>query len=69
MSVDCSGAPAAILAVISGNRKLSLRTPDYKSLTLIGADAFSCEWKGRQVAVNYRARNKTEGDLVSLEVQ
>jgi len=69
VSVDCSGAPAAILAVISGNRKLSLRTPDYKSLTLIGADAFSCEWKGRQVAVNYRARNKTEGDLVSLEVQ
>jgi hypothetical protein len=33
---------------------LKLRTPDYKSLPLIGADAFSCAWNDRAVSVNYK---------------
>jgi tetratricopeptide (TPR) repeat protein len=69
IAVDCSQAPSAILTVSAGAKLLKLRTDDYKSLTLIGADTFSCEWKSRPVAVNYRAGGKADGDLVSLEVQ
>jgi len=69
VSVDCSQAPSAILTVSAAAKVLKLRTPDYKSLTLIGADDFSCDWKGRTVAVNYRAGGKADGDLVSIEVQ
>jgi Flp pilus assembly protein TadD len=69
VAVDCSQAPSAILTVTAGAKVLKLRTQDYKSLTLIGADDFSCDWKGRPVAVNYRAGGKADGDLVSIEVQ
>jgi tetratricopeptide (TPR) repeat protein len=67
-NVDCSQAPAAVITVISGARKLKFRTTDYKSLLLIGADQFSCDWKNVAVAVNYKA-GSPEGDLVSLELQ
>ncbi len=69
LAVDCTQPPSAVLTVSAGTRVLKLRTPDFKSLTLIGADEFSCDWKGRAVAVNYRAGGTTDGDLVSLEVQ
>jgi len=69
IAVDCSQAPVAILTISAGAKLLKLRTEDYKSLTLIGADAFSCGWKGRAVAVNYRAGGKADGDLVSLELE
>jgi tetratricopeptide (TPR) repeat protein len=69
IAVDCSQTPSAILTVSAGAKVLKLRTQDYKSLTLIGADEFSCEWKSRPVAVNYRAGGKTDGDLVSVELE
>jgi Flp pilus assembly protein TadD len=68
VSVDCSQAPVAALTVTSGAKTLILRTPDYKSLTLIGVDSFSCAWTNRPISANYRASDKTSGDLVSLEV-
>jgi hypothetical protein len=55
--------------VTSGAVVLKLRTPDYKSLLLIGADAFSCEWSNRAVSVNYKAGGISDGDLVSVEVR
>ena len=55
---------------LAGREKtLKLRIGDYKSLTLVGADEFSCDWKNRAVDVNYKAGGKTSGDLVSLEIQ
>ncbi len=69
LSVDCSRAPAAILVVNTGARSMKLRTPDYKSLLVIGEDNLSCDWKNRKVAVNYRAGGVADGDLISLEVQ
>jgi tetratricopeptide (TPR) repeat protein len=69
VAVDCSQAPSAILTVSAGTKVLKLRTDNYKSLMLIGADEFSCDWKSRPVAVNYRAGGKADGDLVSVEVQ
>ena len=69
LSVNCGQAPAAVLTVASASRTLHLRTEDFKSLLLIGADEFSCDWKNRRVVANYKAGGKSDGDLVSLEVQ
>jgi len=69
VDVDCSQSPAAILTVSSGATVLKLRTPDYKSLLVIGADKFSCEWSNRSVSVNYKPGGISDGDLVSLEVR
>jgi tetratricopeptide (TPR) repeat protein len=68
ISVDCSQPPVAVVTFSSGAKTLKLKTADYKSLTLIGADSFSCAWTSRQVAVNYKAVGVDGGDLVSLEV-
>jgi len=58
-----------VLRVSKGTTTIKLRTPDYKSLVVLGADKFSCDWKARAVSVNYRADAKGGGDLVSIEVQ
>jgi hypothetical protein len=69
VDVDCSQSPAAILTVTSGGAVLKLRTADYKSLLLIGADTFSCAWNDRSVSVNYRPGGLSDGDLVSVEMR
>jgi len=69
IAVDCSQAPAAILTVTAEGTALKLRASDYKSLLLIGADDFSCDWRDRQVTANYKPRGAKDGDLVSLEVR
>ena len=69
VAVDCSQPPSAILTVTSGGVALKLRAPDYKSLLLIGADDFSCDWRDRAVTVNYKPGGLSDGDLVSLEVR
>ena len=69
VSVDCSQAPAAVLSVSSGPAVLKLRTADYKSLLLIGADTFSCDWRNRAVSVNYKPGGIADGDLLSVEVR
>jgi tetratricopeptide (TPR) repeat protein len=68
LSVDCSQAPVAVITMSSVGRTLKLRTEDYKALVLVGADEFSCDWKNRVASANYKSSGKTEGDLVSLEV-
>jgi Flp pilus assembly protein TadD len=69
LKIDCAQTPAAILTVAAGAKTLKLRSENFKALTLIGADTFSCDWKNRPVSVNYKAGGKADGDLVSLEVQ
>jgi hypothetical protein len=69
LRVDCSQAPAAILTVTSEGSVLKLRTSDYKAVLLIGADAFSCDWRDRAVTVNYKVSGGSGGDVVSLEVR
>jgi tetratricopeptide (TPR) repeat protein len=69
VSVDCSQAPAAILTVAAQGASLKLRAPDFKSLVLIGADDFSCDWHDRQVTVNYKPGGSTNGEVVSLEMR
>jgi tetratricopeptide (TPR) repeat protein len=69
LSVDCSHPPDAILNVSAGARVLKLHTPDFKSLSLIGAESFSCDWRNQPISVNFRPTSKTEGEVVSLEIQ
>jgi tetratricopeptide (TPR) repeat protein len=69
LKVDCSQNPAAILTVRTNARTMRLRTDNYKSLLLVGADEFSCDWTDRAVVANYKAGGKMDGDLVSVEVQ
>jgi hypothetical protein len=69
LAVDCSQSPAAVLTVRSGTGQLKLRAVDYRAIVLIGADNFSCDWRNREVTVNYKPGLGTEGDLVSLEMR
>ncbi|HVN19660.1 MAG TPA: hypothetical protein VMU05_12825 [Dongiaceae bacterium] len=69
VAVDCSKPPAATLTVHSERGTVKLHTADYKSLLLIGADDFSCEWRDVQVTANYKSSGTGAGDLVSLEVR
>src|ERR1700722_6840334 len=69
IAVDCSASPTAVLTVTSEGVVLKLRAVDYRSMVLVGADIFSCDWKNRAVTVNYKPGGLTDGDLVSLEVR
>jgi tetratricopeptide (TPR) repeat protein len=69
LAVDCSNAPTAILTVTAAGDTLKLHAADYRSLVLIGADDFSCDWRDRQVTVNYNPVGAKDGELVSLEVR
>ena len=69
VDVDCSHAPTAILTVTAGSSEMKLRAADYKSLLLIGADDFSCEWHDVEVTVNYKPGGAVDGDVVSLEMR
>ncbi|HVI07074.1 MAG TPA: hypothetical protein VND65_02145 [Candidatus Binatia bacterium] len=69
VGIDCSQSPAAVLTVTANGVVLKLRTPNYKSLLLIGADSFSCEWNDRSVSVNYKPGGLSDGDLLSVEVR
>jgi tetratricopeptide (TPR) repeat protein len=69
LAIDCSNAPAAILTVTAAGDTLKLHASDYRSLVLIGADDFSCDWRDRQVTVNYNPVGAKDGELVSLEVR
>ena len=68
VAVDCSHSPIAILTIRSEEGTLKLRTADYKSLLLIGADDFSCEWRDRPITANYKSSGGG-GDLISLEMR
>lgn len=69
VKVDCSRSPSALLTVNSEAGVLKLRAADFRSLLLIGADDFSCDWRDRQVTVNYKSRGGPDGDLISLEMR
>jgi Flp pilus assembly protein TadD len=69
VSVDCSSAPAATLTISSNGKKWKMLAPQAKKLVVMGADALSCSWTNRKVAVNYRKSGNDTGNLVSLELE
>jgi tetratricopeptide (TPR) repeat protein len=68
-SVDCSTPPLAILAVVSGAKAWKMKVADTNHLVLIGSDKFSCGWKNKKVALNYRETSAAEGNVISIEIQ
>jgi tetratricopeptide (TPR) repeat protein len=68
VKVDCTKAPVAVITLTSATRTLRLKTADYKSLVVVGADAFSCDWQNQAASVNYKTGSNGVGDLVSVEV-
>jgi len=69
IAVNCSQSPVAIITFAAGGKTLHLRTEDYKSLLLIGPDQFSCDWKNLPAEINYKEGGRSDGDIVSLELQ
>ena len=69
VAVDCSSAPGATVTVASRGKTWTFQIADRAQVLLMGAETFSCAWKNRKVAVNYRATGATSGSLVSLELQ
>jgi tetratricopeptide (TPR) repeat protein len=69
VSSDCSKAPEAAITFLSGMTTYTMHASDYKALVVIGEDQFSCDWKNRPVAMNYRAIGKRGGEVVSIEVR
>ena len=69
VKVDCTKAPVAVITVASPTKTVKLKTPDFKSLVLLGTESFSCDWKNQPASVNYKAGSGGEGDLVSVEVR
>jgi hypothetical protein len=59
----------AVLKIRSGQKVINLRTDNYKKLLVMGADEFSCDWRDKKVLVNYKQGGKSDGDLVTLELQ
>jgi tetratricopeptide (TPR) repeat protein len=68
-NVDCSSTPGATLVVDSGGTVWTMKVADTKHTLVLGADAFSCDWKKQKVAINYRETGATTGRVVSIEVQ
>ncbi len=68
LRVECAAGLAATLTVSSGGKTWTMFTADRRSLLLIGADAFHCDWTNRQVSANYRLQPDGRGELVSLEI-
>jgi hypothetical protein len=58
-----------VLTIAAGRKNIQVHVRDRAHAVLIGADQFSCDWKNRNVAVNYRERPDGDGDMVSLEMQ
>ncbi len=67
IEVDCSTAPVVTVLLSAKGKTLRLRTGDMGTVVLIGARAFSCGWKKRRVAANYRELAPRELELISLE--
>jgi tetratricopeptide (TPR) repeat protein len=69
LRVDCSQPPVATMTVTNGSKTLKLHAADVKSLVVIGADEFSCDWRDRDVTINYKPGGGADGDVVSLELR
>jgi hypothetical protein len=69
VAVDCSAPPQAVLTIASGAKSVKVHVRDSSHVVLIGADQFSCDWRNKNVAVNYRERAGGDGEVISLEMQ
>jgi tetratricopeptide (TPR) repeat protein len=69
VSVDCVPSPGAMINVTAGGKPLKLHVSNTKHVLVMGADGFSCDWTGKNVAINYRETGDGAGELMSIELQ
>ena len=69
MVVDCSAPPGALLTVAAGTKTWKMTAKDSRHMIVIGADALSCDWKNKDVALNYRETSEGSAEIISLELQ
>jgi Flp pilus assembly protein TadD len=69
VSVDCVSSPGAMVSVTAGGKPLKLHVSNTKHVLVMGADGFSCDWTGKNVAINYRETGDGAGELMSIELQ
>ena len=71
VSVDCSKAPAALMTIEGYRKTWKMYAEDYGKLPISGSqEKFSCSWRSRKVAVNYReGGSQADAIVVSLELQ
>jgi tetratricopeptide (TPR) repeat protein len=69
LSAECGTSPDAVITVAAAGKEWKLHIRDRQHVVLIGADQFSCEWKNRSVAANFRDGKSGEGEVISLELQ
>ncbi len=67
ISVECSPAPQAALAVEAAGHRWKIRVADRNKAVMIGVEHFDCGWSGLSVSINYKRAGSYLGDLVSLE--
>ena len=58
VTVDCIHPQIAVLTISTGSKRIRLRTEDYKTLLLVGADEFSCDWSDRPISAELQAWRK-----------
>lgn len=68
-SVDCTMPPSAVLTVVAGNATWKMKVADTNHAVVLGANAFSCSWSKRKVALNYVETGDGQGRVVSVELQ
>ncbi len=67
-SIDCSAAPAAVLKITAQGKQIELRASDRNKVLVLGAQDFSCAWKDKTVAVNYRTSDHGP-EVFSVEIR
>jgi len=67
ISVECSPAAAATLAVEAAGHRWRIRVADRTKVVMLGVEHFDCGWSGLSVSINYKRAGSYQGDLVSLE--
>jgi len=67
--VDCATPPSAVLTVIAGSATWKMKVADTNHAVVLGANAFSCSWSKRKVALNYVETGDGQGRVVSVELQ
>jgi hypothetical protein len=68
ISVDCTSAAGATLAVSSDGHTWKMHVDDRNTIVLLGAESFDCGWHDKTTSINYKRSGNLQGDLISLEV-
>ena len=67
VKVECS-EDSAELTLQSGSKQMHMHVRNTKSVAIIGADKFSCDWRNQPVAINYSILGENNFSVISIEL-